>query len=149
MRIIVLGSVFQIVGFGLNNMIRGEGNPKIAMLTMLISVLLNMVLAPIFLFVFRWGMTGAALATVAAQAVSAVWVLAYFLCGNEPAALRAGNSPLAVVRLRPAAGHRFRPLAPCKSPTSRLISVINHQLQPPRRRAGHRRLGHHLSPCSC
>jgi putative MATE family efflux protein len=89
--IIALGSVFQIVSFGLNNMIRGEGNPKIAMLTMLISVLLNAVLAPVFLFVFHWGMKGAALATVAAQAVSAAWVLAYFLSGRSLLRLRAGN----------------------------------------------------------
>jgi len=59
-------------------MIRGEGNPRIAMLSMLISVLLNVILAPIFIFVFHWGMKGAALATVLSQAVSAVWVLAYF-----------------------------------------------------------------------
>ncbi len=89
--IIVLGSVFQIVSFGLNNMIRGEGNPKIAMLTMLLSVLLNLVLAPIFLFVFHWGMKGAALATVAAQAVSSAWVLGYFLSGKSLLRLRAAN----------------------------------------------------------
>ncbi len=91
LSVIVLGSTFQIVAFGLNNMIRGEGNPKVAMLTMLISVLLNVMLAPIFLFVFHWGMKGAALATVLAQAVSAVWVLAYFLFGNSLLRLRAGN----------------------------------------------------------
>jgi Na+-driven multidrug efflux pump len=79
------------VGFGLNSMIRGEGNPKIAMLTMLIGVLLNVALAPIFLFTFRWGMRGAALATVAAQAVSAAWVLAYFLSGKSLLRLRAEN----------------------------------------------------------
>ena len=48
--IIVLGTVFQMVSFGLNATIRGEGNPRIAMLTMLISVLLNLLLAPVFIF---------------------------------------------------------------------------------------------------
>ncbi len=127
MRIIVLGSVFQIVGFGLNAMIRGEGNPKIAMLTMLISVLLNIVLAPIFLFVFRWGMTGAALATVSAQAVSAVWVLAYFLGGNSLLRLRARN-----LRLRWSVCGRLLAIgsAPCamQIANSAVHSVINHQL---------------------
>ena len=61
---IVLGAVFQIVGFGLNAMIRGEGNPKIAMVTMLLSVGLNTALVPLFLFGFHWGMKGAAAATV-------------------------------------------------------------------------------------
>jgi putative MATE family efflux protein len=83
LRIIVLGTVFQTVAFGLNAAIRGEGNPKIAMLSMLISVLLNAILAPIFIFGFSWGMQGAALATVLSQAVVAVWVVSYFLGGTS------------------------------------------------------------------
>lgn len=83
LRIIVLGTVFQMVAFGLNAPIRGEGNPRIAMLSMLISVLLNVILAPIFIFWFSWGMQGAALATVISQAVTAVWVVSYFLAGTS------------------------------------------------------------------
>lgn len=83
LRIIVLGTVFQTIGFGLNATIRGEGNPRIAMLSMLISVLLNVILAPIFIFGFSWGMKGAALATVISQAVSAVWVVSYFFAGTS------------------------------------------------------------------
>jgi putative MATE family efflux protein len=83
LKIIILGSIFQTVGFGLNAAIRGEGNPRIAMLSMLISVVLNAILAPIFIFGFHWGMQGAALATVLSQAVSAVWVVAYFLSGTS------------------------------------------------------------------
>ena len=83
LRIIVLGSVFQMISFGLNAAIRGEGNPRIAMLSMLISVLLNVILAPIFIFWFSWGMQGAALATVISQAVAAVWVVGYFLAGTS------------------------------------------------------------------
>jgi putative MATE family efflux protein len=82
MRIILLGAIFQGVGFGLNNVIRGEGNPKIAMATMLVGAITNVVLAPIFIFGFGWGIEGAALATILAQAVSAVWVLSYFLRGH-------------------------------------------------------------------
>jgi putative MATE family efflux protein len=91
LRIIVLGTIFQTVGFGLNAAIRGEGNPRIAMLSMLISVLVNLILAPIFIFGFSWGMKGAALATVIAQAVSAVWVLAYFLSRASLLRLRVRN----------------------------------------------------------
>ena len=89
--IIVLGTIFQMVGFGLNATIRGEGNPRVAMLSMLISVLLNVILAPLFIFGFSWGMKGAALATVMAQAVSALWVVAYFLGGKSLLRLRARN----------------------------------------------------------
>jgi putative MATE family efflux protein len=78
LRIIILGTVFQTVLFGLNAVIRGEGNPRIAMLSMLISVLLNLILAPLLIFGLGWGMQGAALATVISQAVSAVWVVAHF-----------------------------------------------------------------------
>jgi len=91
LRIIVLGAVFQAVSFGLNAVIRGEGNPWIAMLTLLISVLLNAILAPIFLFLLHWGMPGAGLATVVSQAVAAVWVLAYFLRGRSLLKFHAKN----------------------------------------------------------
>lgn len=91
LRIIVLGSVIQCVAFGLNAVIRGEGNPRIAMVTMLIGALLNTILDPIFLFGFGWGMRGAAAATVMAQAVSAIWVLVHFLSGRSVLTLHARN----------------------------------------------------------
>lgn len=89
LRIIAAGSVFQVVGFGLNAAIRGAGRPKTAMFSMLISVAVNAALAPLFIFSFGWGMAGAAWATVIAQAVSMVWVLAHFLTGRTDLVLRA------------------------------------------------------------
>jgi putative MATE family efflux protein len=91
MQIIALGTIFQMVGYGLNAPIRGEGNPRIAMFTLLIGVLLNVILAPIFIFGFGWGMRGAGLATVMSQGVSAVWVLAYFLRGGSLLKIRWKN----------------------------------------------------------
>jgi len=91
LQVIVSGAVFQCVGFGLNAVIRGEGNPRIAMVTMLIGALLNAVLDPIFLFGFGWGMRGAAAATVTAQAVSAAWALTYFFSGRSLLKVRASN----------------------------------------------------------
>lgn len=88
MRIIILGWLFQVFGFGLNNFIRGEGNPKMAMLTMLIGAIINMILDPIFIFGFGWGMKGAAWATVISQMISAVWVLYYFLSGRSVLKIR-------------------------------------------------------------
>jgi putative MATE family efflux protein len=93
-QIIVFGAVFQSLGYGLNAIIRGEGSPRIAMLTMLVSVLLNLALAPLFLFVFHWGMRGAAIATVIAQAAAAIWVVAYFLSGRSHLRLRLENMQL-------------------------------------------------------
>lgn len=78
-QIVLVGNVFMQVGFGLNNIIRAEGNPRLAMATMLISALLNVVLNPLFLFVMKLGIGGSALATVISQLVSAVWVLSHFL----------------------------------------------------------------------
>lgn len=91
LQIILFGAVFQGISFGLNHPIRGEGNPRIAMLTMLIGAVLNIILDPIFIFGFGWGMRGAALGTVIAQVVSTVWVLAYFLSGRSLLRLRLGN----------------------------------------------------------
>ena len=90
-RIILVGAVLQGIGFGLNNVIRGEGNPRIAMFTMLIGAALNTVLDPIFIFGFGWGIEGAAIATVLSQAVTAVWVLRYFLNGDSVLKIRVEN----------------------------------------------------------
>lgn len=83
MRIILLGSVFQSIGMGMNNFIRSEGSPKTAMNTMLIGAITNIILDPIFIFVFKLGMKGAAIATIISQAVSAIWVLSYFIGGKS------------------------------------------------------------------
>ena len=91
LQVLVAGSLFQAIGFGLNALIRGEGNPRVAMYTMLIGALLNTILDPIFLFYFGWGMRGAAAATVISQAVSAVWVVCYFLRGSSLLQIRMGN----------------------------------------------------------
>lgn len=79
--IILLGSVFQHVGFGLNNVIRAQGDPRTAMATQVLAALVNVVLNYAFVFVLPWGVRGAALATVIAQAVAAVWVIYYFTLG--------------------------------------------------------------------
>lgn len=94
LQFIVLGAVSQAIGFGLNSVIRGEGNPRIAMITMLIGAGLNTILDPIFLFGFGWGMRGAAAATVLAQSASAIWVLTYFLSGSSLLHLRLRNMRL-------------------------------------------------------
>lgn len=83
LSIILYGTIFQSIGFGLNHMIRAQGNPKIAMATMLIGAITNIILDPIFIFIFGWGVAGAAFATVLSQVVSAAWVLSFFLRGKS------------------------------------------------------------------
>lgn len=89
--IILYGAVFQVIGMGMNNFIRGEGNPKMAMVTMLIGAILNTILDPIFIFVFNWGIKGAAYATVLSIAISSTWVLHYFLYGNSLLKIKKAN----------------------------------------------------------
>jgi len=90
-RIILLGSIFMYIGFGLNNMVRAEGNPRMAMSTVLISAGLNILLNPLFIFIFNLGIGGSALATVVSQGVSAIWVIVYFLGEKSLLKLRLSN----------------------------------------------------------
>lgn len=72
MTIILYGNVITHLYFGLNAVIRSSGFPKLAMTFTLISVGINVILDPIFIFCFHWGIAGAAWATVIAQTVSLV-----------------------------------------------------------------------------
>ena len=62
----------------MNSVIRADGSPTWAMLAMLTGAIINIILDPVFIFVFRWGMTGAALATIIGQAATFVMTLIYF-----------------------------------------------------------------------
>jgi putative MATE family efflux protein len=78
MTIITLGNVITHMYFGLNALMRATGNPKRSMYATIISVIINVILAPIFIFGFKWGIRGAALATVIAQTSMLIWQLSYF-----------------------------------------------------------------------
>lgn len=79
MRIILMGSPISYVMISLNNVMRATGYPVKAMLSSLLSVVCNVILAPIFIFYFDWGIEGAAIATVVSQSVTLVWVIQHFL----------------------------------------------------------------------
>lgn len=75
---ITLGIPFYMFGQAMNPVIRADGSPRFAMLSTLAGAAVNIILDPVFIFVFKWGMMGAAVATVAGQAVtaaSAAWYL--------------------------------------------------------------------------
>jgi putative MATE family efflux protein len=94
MRVIFFGAVFQVVSMGLNNFIRADGNPKIAMFTMFLGAGTNILLDPLFIYVFKMGMAGAALATILAQSISAAWVVTYFIGKRSRNKLRVANMKL-------------------------------------------------------
>ena len=76
-RITLYGSVFAQVGFGLSHCTRAQGFPTITMIAMLLGAVLNILLDPLFIFVFRWGVEGVAWATVISQFASCVWILSF------------------------------------------------------------------------
>lgn len=82
MRIYVAGTIFVMISLGLNTFITTQGFAQVAMKTVLIGAVCNIILDPIFIFVFGMGVQGAALATIISQAVSAVWVMR-FLTGDK------------------------------------------------------------------
>ena len=77
-NILVFGVPFQAWAMMSNNVIRSEGNAKMAMLTMLIPALINIILDALFIAYFGWGIEGAALASVIAYICSAIYTLYYF-----------------------------------------------------------------------
>lgn len=83
MKVILLGSPVSYIFIALNNMMRATGYPKRAMQTALLSVAFNLVMAPIFIFVFKWGIAGAALATICGQSVTMIWVFKHFCDKNS------------------------------------------------------------------
>lgn len=78
MQVILLGSPISYVMIGLNNIMRATGYPKKAMLSSMLTVGCNIILAPIFIFVLNWGIRGAALATICSQFIGMLWVLYHF-----------------------------------------------------------------------
>jgi len=81
-KIYLFGTVFSMLVTGMNGFINAQGFPKFGMLTTVLGAVINIVLDPVFIFVFDMGVAGAALATVFSQVVAASWVL-WFLTGKK------------------------------------------------------------------
>jgi len=81
--VITSGSVMFFLIMGLNNTVRGAGNPKLSMYVMIISALVNIVLDPIFIFALGMGVRGAAVATVLAKVIGVAIMLRYFTAGSD------------------------------------------------------------------
>ncbi|KXZ40227.1 putative efflux protein, MATE family [Alkalithermobacter thermoalcaliphilus JW-YL-7 = DSM 7308] len=83
MSIILIGTIFHMFAVCSNNLIRSEGNAKVAMFTMIIGTGLNIILDPIFIFVFKLGVKGAAIATVLSQIASFLFIVRYLYTGKS------------------------------------------------------------------
>ena len=77
LSIYLLGTLFVEISTGLNTFINSQGRPAIAMWSVVVGAMLNIILDPIFIFTLDMGVKGAAIATVISQAASAVWVLCF------------------------------------------------------------------------
>ncbi|MBQ6555255.1 MAG: MATE family efflux transporter [Firmicutes bacterium] len=82
LKIYLIGTVFSMTATGMNGYISAQGFPQTGMFSVIIGAVINMLLDPVFIFVLNMGVSGAALATVISQAVSAIWVL-HFLTGRK------------------------------------------------------------------
>lgn len=82
LRIYLLGTPFAMLGTGMNGFINCQGRARTGMMTILLGAAVNIALDPLFIFVFDMGVSGAAVATVLSQLLSAVWVLC-FLTGKQ------------------------------------------------------------------
>lgn len=78
MIIIIAATPISYVFLGLNNLMRATGYPRKAMISALLSVLVNVIAAPVFIFVLNWGIAGAACATILGQSAAFIWVLFHF-----------------------------------------------------------------------
>ncbi len=85
------GTIFTHITLGLNPYINAQGRANFGMMTVIIGAVLNIILDPIFIFVFDMGVQGAALATILSQGVSAIWVLCFFFRGKSKLKIKLKN----------------------------------------------------------
>lgn len=77
-RIIALGIPFFMMSIGGANLVRADGSAKYSMMSVLLGAIINTILDPLFIFVFKWGIQGAALATITGQIASGLFIFSYF-----------------------------------------------------------------------
>ncbi len=104
---IALGVPFYMFGQAMNPIIRSDGSPKFAMVTTVLGAVANLVLDPIFIYGFHWGMMGAAVATVIGQVITAALAV-WYLCHMKAVRLSRDS-----FRLHPRLMKRYIPLGIC------------------------------------
>ncbi|MEG1911736.1 MAG: MATE family efflux transporter [Cloacibacillus sp.] len=96
------GTLFVQLTLGMNAFIAAQGFSRVSMMTVVIGAVCNIILDPIFIFLFDMGVRGAALATVISQGVSALWVLAFLMGKHTVLRLRLSNFRISLSVLLPA-----------------------------------------------
>ena len=102
--IYLLGSLFVMVGLGMNSFINSQGFGRIGMMTVLLGAAANILLDPIFIFVLHMGIRGAALATILSQLLSAIWILRFLTSDKTILQLRRSSMRLSAQRVRKIVG---------------------------------------------
>ena len=92
--IVLLGAVFNLLGFVFNNTIRGDGNPKLSATIMVVGCITNIVLDALFIMVFNMGIQGAAIATIISQFLTAMLGLTYYVSGKSNLKFRSSSLKL-------------------------------------------------------
>ena len=82
-NVILLGTVFNLIAFSFNHIIRGDGNPKLSAMIMVVGCVTNIILDALFIFGFNMGIQGAAVATIISQFITAIWGLSYYIRGKS------------------------------------------------------------------
>lgn len=127
MSIYAVGTIFVQLTLGMNAFISAQGFSKISMLTVVIGAVTNIVLDPVFIFLFDMGVAGAALATILSQALSAVWAV-WFLCGKKTVLrLKKENLRIRLPLLMPCVGLGVAPFV-MQSTESILLLCFNSSL---------------------
>lgn len=104
LKISLLGTAFSMLVTGMNGFINAQGFPKFGMITTILGALINIILDPVFIFVFDMGVAGAAFATVLSQFAAAIWVLRFLTGKKAILRLKKKCLRLSVARVKSIAG---------------------------------------------
>lgn len=94
MSIYAIGTIFVQLTMGMNAFITAQGFTRVSMVSVLIGAVSNIILDPVFIFIFNMGVRGAALASIISQAISCAWVLRFLTTGKSRLHIRRGNMRL-------------------------------------------------------
>ena len=128
LNIYVIGTLFVMISLGLNSFISAQGFAKTSMMTVMIGAIINIVLDPVFIFGLKMGVSGAALATIISQCISALWVLKFLFGSKTTLKIRPKNMKLSAKILLPVIALGLAPFI--MQSTESLLSVcFNTSLQ--------------------
>ncbi|AEM22663.1 NorM, Na+-driven multidrug efflux pump [Brachyspira intermedia PWS/A] len=109
LRIYSIGTIFVQLALGLNAFITAQGKAKTSMFTVLIGAVTNIILDPIFIFVFNMDVRGAALATIISQAISCIWILSFMTSKRTVLKLKLKNLKISPNVILPCLALGFSP----------------------------------------